>query len=75
MNGLELLLLQHYTVRVEYNKKGIGSNTNNRFMAWAGYRKGINATDAANFTVSNFIKGDVWLLATGVPYSTGGLVL
>ncbi|XP_043721040.1 probable pectinesterase/pectinesterase inhibitor 7 [Telopea speciosissima] len=55
----------------EYNNTGPGSDTTNR-VTWAGYHV-INATDAANFTVSNFIEGDYWLNNTGVPY-TGGLL-
>ncbi|KAK3041924.1 hypothetical protein RJ639_002232 [Escallonia herrerae] len=54
----------------EYNNTGPGSNTTNR-VTWPGYHI-INATDAANFTVLNFISGDNWLPAAGVPY-TGGL--
>lgn len=56
---------------VEYNNTGPGSNTSQR-VKWVGYHI-INATDAANFTVSNFVQGDAWLPATGVPY-TGGLL-
>ncbi|KAM5575443.1 putative pectinesterase/pectinesterase inhibitor 20 [Rosa sericea] len=55
----------------EYNNRGPGSNTSNR-VTWPGYHV-IGATDAANFTVSNFILGDNWLPQTGVPY-TGGLI-
>ncbi|WJX79796.1 pectinesterase [Trifolium repens] len=53
----------------EYNNTGPGSNTSNR-VTWQGYHV-INATDAANFTVSNFLDGDSWLPQTGVPYSSG----
>ncbi|XP_039154795.1 probable pectinesterase/pectinesterase inhibitor 20 [Eucalyptus grandis] len=55
----------------EYNNTGPGSNTTNR-VTWPGYHV-INATDAANFTVSSFLLGDAWLPQTGVPY-TGGLI-
>ncbi|XP_010253281.1 PREDICTED: probable pectinesterase/pectinesterase inhibitor 41 [Nelumbo nucifera] len=55
----------------EYNNTGPGSVTTDR-VSWPGYHL-INATDAANFTVSNFILGDSWLPATIVPYS-GGLL-
>ncbi|KAL5862944.1 hypothetical protein ACOSQ3_000458 [Xanthoceras sorbifolium] len=51
----------------EYNNTGPGSNTSNR-VTWPGYHV-INATDAANFTVSNFLLGDDWLPQTGVPYT------
>ncbi|XP_045796952.1 probable pectinesterase/pectinesterase inhibitor 41 [Trifolium pratense] len=53
----------------EYNNTGPGSNTSSR-VSWIGYHV-INATDAANFTVSNFLDGDSWLPQTGVPYSSG----
>ncbi|XP_028794899.1 pectinesterase-like [Neltuma alba] len=53
----------------EYNNSGPGANTSNR-VTWPGYHV-INATDAANFTVSNFLTGDAWLPQTGVPYSSG----
>ncbi|VVA16275.1 PREDICTED: probable pectinesterase/pectinesterase [Prunus dulcis] len=55
----------------EYNNTGPGSNTTNR-VTWPGYHV-INSTVAANFTVTNFLMGDNWLPATGVPY-TGGLI-
>ncbi|ESW35128.1 hypothetical protein PHAVU_001G209300 [Phaseolus vulgaris] len=53
----------------EYNNTGPGSSTENR-VTWSGYHV-INATDAVNFTVSNFLEGDDWLPQTGVPYSSG----
>ncbi|THG02665.1 probable pectinesterase/pectinesterase inhibitor 20 [Camellia sinensis] len=55
----------------EYNNYGPGSNTSNR-VTWLGYHV-IGATDAVNFTVSNFIFGDHWLPQTKVPY-IGGLM-
>ncbi|GAB2287298.1 hypothetical protein Dimus_021680 [Dionaea muscipula] len=55
----------------EYNNTGPGSNTTAR-VTWSGYHI-INATTAADFTVSSFISGDNWIPATGVPY-TGGLL-
>ncbi|KAF3447228.1 hypothetical protein FNV43_RR12408 [Rhamnella rubrinervis] len=55
----------------EYNNTGPGSNTSMR-VTWPGYHV-IGASDAANFTVSNFLLGDNWLPRTGVPY-TGGLI-
>ncbi|WVY98273.1 hypothetical protein V8G54_030424 [Vigna mungo] len=53
----------------EYNNTGPASNTSNR-VTWPGYHL-INATDASNFTVSNFLAGDDWIPQTGVPYLTG----
>ncbi|GMI69448.1 hypothetical protein like AT1G02810 [Hibiscus trionum] len=51
----------------EYDNSGPGSSTSNR-VTWSGYHT-INATDAANFTVSGFLVGDQWLPDTGVPYT------
>jgi pectinesterase len=53
----------------EYDNRGLGSNTANR-VTWSGYHV-INATDAANFTVSNFLSGDSWIPQTGVPFLAG----
>ncbi|KAJ4980174.1 hypothetical protein NE237_010954 [Protea cynaroides] len=64
------LLLSNFTA--EFNNTGLGSPTIAR-VNWPGYHV-INATDATNFTVSNFIRGDYWLPATGVPYQ-GGLFI
>ncbi|XP_062029976.1 probable pectinesterase/pectinesterase inhibitor 20 [Rosa rugosa] len=55
----------------EYGNRGPGADTSNR-VTWPGYHV-INANDAENFTVSNFVLGDSWLPQTGVPY-TGGLI-
>ncbi|XP_057461989.1 probable pectinesterase/pectinesterase inhibitor 7 [Actinidia eriantha] len=55
----------------EFNNRGPGSDTSGR-VTWSGYHI-MNATDAANFTVTNFLVGDDWLPQVGVPYS-GGLV-
>ncbi|ESQ37893.1 hypothetical protein EUTSA_v10028546mg [Eutrema salsugineum] len=53
----------------EYNNTGSGSNTTNR-VVWPGYHV-INSTDASNFTVSNFLFGDEWMVQSGVPYLAG----
>ncbi|KAE8693731.1 putative pectinesterase/pectinesterase inhibitor 41 [Hibiscus syriacus] len=50
----------------EYDNNGPGSNTSKR-VTWPGYHV-INATYAANFTVSSFLLGNDWLPDTGVPY-------
>ncbi|XP_015885999.2 pectinesterase [Ziziphus jujuba] len=55
----------------EYDNTGPGSDTTMR-VAWPGYHV-IDATDADDFTVSNFLLGDNWLHKTGVPY-IGGLI-
>ncbi|MED6155195.1 putative pectinesterase/pectinesterase inhibitor 41 [Stylosanthes scabra] len=51
----------------EFNNTGVGATTANR-VTWQGYHV-INTTDAANFTVSNFLLGDNWLPKTGVAYT------
>ncbi|XP_009771844.1 probable pectinesterase/pectinesterase inhibitor 41 isoform X2 [Nicotiana sylvestris] len=50
----------------EFNNTGPGSNTSDR-VTWPGFHV-IDATDAANFTVSEFLLGEDWLPRTGVPY-------
>ncbi|XP_027363394.1 probable pectinesterase/pectinesterase inhibitor 7 isoform X2 [Abrus precatorius] len=55
----------------EFDNWGPGSNTTER-VTWPGYHL-INATDAANFTVSNFLLGNDWLPQTGVAYA-GNLI-
>ncbi|KAK8565498.1 hypothetical protein V6N13_020599 [Hibiscus sabdariffa] len=62
-NGTFALSTLYYA---EYDNNGPGSNTSNR-VTWPGYHV-INATDAANFTVSSFLLGNDWLPDTGVPY-------
>ena len=53
----------------EYSNTGPKSDTSGR-VTWTGYRPSLNETEAAAFTVSNFISGDDWLPLTGVPYSS-----
>ncbi|KAL6564166.1 putative pectinesterase/pectinesterase inhibitor 41 [Orobanche minor] len=53
----------------EFNNSGPGSSTSGR-VTWPGFHL-INATDAANFTVSAFLSGDAWIPETGVPYRSG----
>ncbi|KAG9158716.1 hypothetical protein Leryth_024283 [Lithospermum erythrorhizon] len=54
----------------EYDNRGSGSVTTER-VTWQGYHPVISATDATNFTVSNFIQGNQWLNNTCVPYTPG----
>ncbi|CAN6212705.1 unnamed protein product [Urochloa humidicola] len=54
----------------EYMNRGPGANTSAR-VAWPGYHVLTNATDAANFTVLNFIQGDIWLNSSTFPYTLG----
>ncbi|KAF2316815.1 hypothetical protein GH714_042156 [Hevea brasiliensis] len=54
----------------EYMNTGSGASTVGR-VKWAGYHVITKATDAAKFTVGNFLAGDSWILATGVPFYSG----
>ncbi|CAL5071189.1 unnamed protein product [Urochloa decumbens] len=54
----------------EYMNRGPGANTSAR-VTWPGYHVLTNATDAANFTVLNFIQGDLWLNSSTFPYTLG----
>lgn len=65
-NGSFALSTLYYA---EYNNTGSGSNTTDR-VVWPGYHV-INSTDANNFTVSNFLLGDGWMVQSGVPYISG----
>ncbi|KAK1403078.1 Pectinesterase [Heracleum sosnowskyi] len=58
-----------YYAEFDNTGPGSGSVTRGR-VTWPGYHT-ISATEAANFTVSNFLLGDNWLPQTGVPYSDG----
>ncbi|CAN1155676.1 Pectinesterase 2 [Linum perenne] len=51
----------------EYMNSGPGSSTANR-VKWKGYRVITSASEAAKFTVTNFIAGRSWLPATNVPF-------
>lgn len=53
----------------EFNNSGPGSSTGQR-VTWPGFHI-INATDAANFTVSAFLTGDDWIPQTGLNYTPG----
>ncbi|EPS64331.1 pectinesterase [Genlisea aurea] len=50
----------------EYQNNGPGSGTDGR-VSWAGFHL-MNYSDAAHFTVSEFITGQEWLDSTSVPY-------
>lgn len=54
----------------EYGNRGPGANTNRR-VKWKGF-KVIGRNEALQYTVSNFLKGDPWIRAAGIPY-LGGL--
>ncbi|EOX95330.1 Pectinesterase, putative [Theobroma cacao] len=51
----------------EYGNSGPGSATYDK-AKWKGFRV-INSAEAYQFTVREFIDGDMWIPATGVPYT------
>lgn len=54
----------------EYMNTGSGASTGGR-VKWPGYHVITKATDAAKFTVGNFLAGDSWIPSTGVPFDSG----
>lgn len=54
----------------EYMNIGNGAPTENR-VNWPGFHVLTNPTQARPFTVDQFLLGDRWIPATGVPFSTG----
>lgn len=54
----------------EHKNFGPGSSTSRR-VKWRGYRVITGATEAAQFSVANFIAGRSWLPATSVPFTSG----
>ncbi|XP_022725997.1 pectinesterase-like [Durio zibethinus] len=53
----------------EHMNTGAGASTSGR-VKWGGYHV-ITATEAAKFTVGNFLAGDAWIPGTGVPFDAG----
>ncbi|KAI3871217.1 hypothetical protein MKW98_015117 [Papaver atlanticum] len=54
----------------EYLNTGPGAGTSGR-VSWKGYRTLTSASQAAPFTVANFVAGSSWLRDTGFPFSVG----
>lgn len=54
----------------EYMNIGSGASTRRR-VNWPGYHVITKVTDAGKFTVRNFLAGDSWIPATGVPFDSG----
>ncbi|KAI4303061.1 hypothetical protein MLD38_038738 [Melastoma candidum] len=54
----------------EYANQGPGAQTNKR-VRWKGYHVLTNKNQAAPFTVGQFIQGNTWLKAAGIPYIVG----
>ncbi|KAF4393634.1 probable pectinesterase/pectinesterase inhibitor 21 [Cannabis sativa] len=53
----------------EISNRGPGSNKVRR-VKWKGI-KNVPTTRATQYTASRFIRGDAWIKATGVPYTSG----
>ncbi|XP_066335136.1 probable pectinesterase/pectinesterase inhibitor 35 [Miscanthus floridulus] len=54
----------------EYGNTGPGAGTSRR-VTWPGVHTSLSRSDAARFTVAEFILGDAWLGGTGVSYISG----
>ncbi|KAF3544790.1 hypothetical protein DY000_02010080 [Brassica cretica] len=54
----------------EFLNYGPGSGLSSR-VRWPGFHVLNNSNQANNFTVSQFIKGDLWLPSTGVTFTAG----
>lgn len=54
----------------EYMNTGSGASTSGR-VKWPGFHVITSATEAGKFTVGNFLAGDSWIPATGVPFTSG----
>ncbi|XP_058108751.1 pectinesterase/pectinesterase inhibitor PPE8B-like [Magnolia sinica] len=57
----------------EYMNFGPGSSLGSR-VKWPGFHQMNESTQASNYTVSQFIDGNLWLPATGVRYTSGLMV-
>ncbi|XVF88967.1 hypothetical protein PTKIN_Ptkin19aG0093900 [Pterospermum kingtungense] len=54
----------------EYMNFGPGAGHGSR-VKWPGYHALNNSAQAVNFTVSQFIEGNLWIPSTGVKYTAG----
>ncbi|KAJ4835253.1 hypothetical protein Tsubulata_026684 [Turnera subulata] len=54
----------------EYMNTGGGAGTSGR-VKWPGFHVITSATEAGKFTVGNFLAGNSWIPATGVPFDSG----
>lgn len=52
----------------ELGNTGAGASTSKR-VTWGGIKK-INALEASDFCASNFIRGNLWVKPTGLPYDS-----
>nr|GMD68267.1 pectinesterase [Ipomoea batatas] len=53
----------------EYMNNGAGARTSGR-VKWAGYHVIRSVAEAGKFSVGNFLDGNSWLPATGLPYTS-----
>lgn len=54
----------------EYMNTGLGSGTGGR-VKWPGHHVITSAVEAIKYTVGNFLEGDDWIPAVGVPFTSG----
>ncbi|ESQ34468.1 hypothetical protein EUTSA_v10007274mg [Eutrema salsugineum] len=54
----------------EYANTGAGASLSRR-VTWPGYHVIKTATEAGKFTVENFLDGNYWITAAGVPVNAG----
>jgi pectinesterase len=54
----------------EYMNYGPGAGLGSR-VKWPGYQKFNESGQAKNYTVAQFIEGNLWLPSTGVKYTAG----
>ncbi|KAF9614039.1 hypothetical protein IFM89_014839 [Coptis chinensis] len=54
----------------EFENYGPGYNVTSR-VKWLGYHRLNDSRQATNFTVSEFIDGDLWLPSTGIGFTAG----
>ncbi|KAL4397447.1 pectinesterase/pectinesterase inhibitor PPE8B [Arachis duranensis] len=54
----------------EYMNTGAGAGLANR-VKWPGYHVLNSSSEASNFTVAQFIQGNLWLPSTGVAFTAG----
>lgn len=54
----------------EYMNTGSGAATGGR-VKWPGFHVITNPSEASKFTVGNFLAGDSWIPASGVPFDAG----
>ncbi|XP_010552690.1 PREDICTED: probable pectinesterase/pectinesterase inhibitor 6 [Tarenaya hassleriana] len=54
----------------EYMNSGPGANISDR-VKWPGFQVLMTASEASKFTVGNFLAGNSWIPAAGVPFDYG----